>query len=677
LLSDVSSWLVWILPLFSSLFVPLIARLGGKARDGFAVIISVITAAMAFSLVPDVYFGSEGALGSSVSWIPSSGITAGVFIDPLSVLFTVLVAFFGLVIAIYSLGYMKGEEGLTRYYFFLLLFIGSMIGLVISDNFLQMFIFWEMVGLCSYSLISFWYKRPESIRAGVKVFLMTRIGDISLLAAIGILYASLGSFSFRYTIDHISSIPVPTLTAVAFLTLGGAIAKSAQLPLHTWLYSAMEAPTSVSALLHAATMVKAGIYLVARLILILGPLAFALPMWLPTVAWVGVLTAFMGATLALYTPDIKGVLAYSTISQLGFMMAALGTISSASSLGWFASLFHMVSHAFFEGLGFLLAGGIIHALGTRDMRLMGGLKKLMPITFGLSIIMILTTSGLPPFAAFFSKGLIITSATEAGNLLQVILLYATAALTFAYSLRFMTLTFMGKKSEHLTKLHVHEAPKLMLIPAAVLAVLCIVWGFVEPWLGGFMHAEGELSLLGAFFSLETPIFFAILVPVGLIIYLTYYKNSAIMQKIRSSSNPLTTVLKHGYFFDHLYEGVTAKTVMGASEKILKHGYFFDDLYVRVITNGFMKISKGLDYIETKIFTEVPQNVARAILKLADATHKYLDVLAEELLNVIAHRTVLSAAKAKKVPSSSMQHYIAAALLGFILILVLIILTMGV
>jgi NADH:ubiquinone oxidoreductase subunit 5 (subunit L)/multisubunit Na+/H+ antiporter MnhA subunit len=211
----------------------------------------------------------------------------------------------------------------------------------------------------------------------------------------------------------------------------------------------------------------------------------------------------------------------------------------------------------------------------------------------------------------------------------------------------------------------------------VLAILCIVWGFVEPWLGGFMHVEGELSLLGAFFNLETPIFFAILVPVGLIIYLTYYKNSGIMQKVRSSSNPLTTVLKHGYFFDHLYEGVTAKTVMGASEKILKHGYFFDDLYVRVITNGFMKISKGLDYIETRVFTEVPQSVARAILKLADATHKYLDVLAEELLSVIAHRTVTSAAKAKKMPSSSMQHYIAAALLGFILILILIILTMGV
>ncbi|MEM4733858.1 MAG: proton-conducting transporter membrane subunit, partial [Candidatus Bathyarchaeia archaeon] len=265
MLPDVSSWLVWLLPLISSIFVPLIARLGEKTRNYFVVAISLVTAVLAFSLVPAVYYGEAQSLGSSTSWIPSSGIAAGVFIDPLSVLFAVLVAFFGVIIAIYSLGYMKGEEGLTRYYFFLLLFIGSMIGLVVSDNFLQMFIFWEMVGLCSYSLISFWYKRPESVRAGAKVFLMTRIGDVSLLGAIGLLYASLGSFSFRYTIANITTIPLHTLTAIAFLTLGGAIAKSAQLPLHTWLYSAMEAPTSVSALLHAATMVKAGIYLIARL----------------------------------------------------------------------------------------------------------------------------------------------------------------------------------------------------------------------------------------------------------------------------------------------------------------------------------------------------------------------------------------------------------------------------
>jgi NADH-quinone oxidoreductase subunit L len=675
-LSDISSWLVWLLPLISSIFILPVARLSSKARNFFVVSVSLITAVLAFSLVPDV-LGSSAPLGSPVAWI-SSAITAGVFIDGLSVLFTVLIAFFGLIIAIYSLGYMKGEEGLTRYYFFLLLFIGSMIGLVIADNFLQMFIFWEMVGLCSYSLISFWYKRPESVRAGAKVFLMTRIGDASLLGAVGLLYASLGTFSFTETIARIGTIPVPTLTAIAFLALGGAIAKSAQLPLHTWLYSAMEAPTSVSALLHAATMVKAGVYLIARLILILGPLVVLLPYWLPAVAWIGVLTAFVGATMAFYTPDIKGVLAYSTISQLGFMMAALGsvTVAAAASLGWFASLFHMMSHAFFEGLGFLLAGGIIHALGTRDMRLMGGLRKAMPITFALSLIMILTTSGLPPFAAFFSKGLIITSLTETGNLWQVILIYVTTALTFAYSLRFLSLTFMGKESEHLQKLHPHEAPKLMLYPAVVLAVLCVAWGFIGPWLGGFMQVEGEVSLLGAFFSLETPIFFAILVPAGLIIYLTYYKQSEIMMRIRNSSNPLKTILKHGYFFDDVYERITGRGIIAISDGVRRAN--------ETVMGGVGKPAQGIVNLANHIRSfegffsgRLPQAIANSMVKVAHSVQKYLDVLADNLLNVIAHRTMRGASQMKKLPSSSLQHYIAAALLGFILILILIILTVGI
>jgi NADH-quinone oxidoreductase subunit L len=627
-------------------------------------------------MVPDV-LGASAPLGSPVAWL-SSFITAGVFIDSLSVLFTVLIAFFGLIIAIYSLGYMKGEEGLTRYYFFLLLFIGSMIGLVIADNFLQMFIFWEMVGLCSYSLISFWYKRPESVRAGAKVFLMTRIGDASLLGAIGLLYASLGTFSFTETISNIGNIPVPTLTAIAFLALGGAIAKSAQLPLHTWLYSAMEAPTSVSALLHAATMVKAGVYLIARLILILGPLVVLLPYWLPTVAWIGVLTAFVGATMAFYTPDIKGVLAYSTISQLGFMMAALGSVTAvaAASLGWFASLFHMMSHAFFEGLGFLLAGGIIHALGTRDMRLMGGLRKTMPITFALSIIMILTTSGLPPFAAFFSKGLIITSLTETGNLWQVILIYVTTALTFSYSLRFLTLTFMGEESEHLQRLHPHEAPKLMIYPAAVLAVLCVAWGFIGPWLGGFMQVEGEVSLIGAFFSLETPLFFAILVPAGLIIYLTYYKHSQVMLRIRNSSNPLTTVLKHGYFFDDVYERITGKGVITISDGVRRAN---ENIMAGVgkPAQGILNLAKHIRTFEGFFSGRLPQVIANSMVKVARSVQKYLDVLADDLLSVIAHRTMRGASQMKKIPSSSLQHYIAAALLGFILILILIIFTVGI
>jgi NADH-quinone oxidoreductase subunit L len=672
MLDDISSWLVWVLPLVSCLFVPLIAKISDKARDYFVVAVSAVTAGFALLLVPGV-FSSEGvATGTSVTWF--EGISAGVFVDPLSVLFTTLVAFFGLIISIYSLGYMKGEEGLTRYYFLMLLFIGSMIGLVISDNMLQMFIFWEMVGLCSFSLISFWYKRPESIRAGVKVFIMTRIGDVALLGAIALFYASLGTFSFREIIANIGAVPISTLTIIAFLTLGGAIAKSAQLPMHTWLYSAMEAPTSVSALLHAATMVKAGVYLIARFILIIGPLAVLLPYWLPTVAWIGVLTAIVGATLALHTTDIKGVLAYSTISQLGFMMAALGTAASAEATGWFGSLFHMVSHAFFEGLGFLLAGGIIHALGTRDMRLMGGLKKAMPITFGLSVLMVITTSGLPPFAAFFSKGLIIESVMTSGSLLQTILIFATTAITFAYSLRFLSLVFMGKESEYLTKQHPHEAPKVMLYPAMILGVLCVVWGLAEPLVASFMHFELETTLVGAFLNLETLIFFALLVPTGLIIYLTYFKNNQTMRGIGSSKNPISSLLSHGYFFDDFY-GAVAKGISKFSSAL---GRFEDaiNLFPQKLATGVMLFAGGVHTYFDVLVDQFLNVVANRSLKGATGIQKF-DVLLDKFLSALGNKTLSGAKQIKKTPSTSLQHYIAAAVIGFILIVILIILTLGV
>jgi NADH-quinone oxidoreductase subunit L len=681
--SDVSPWLVWLLPLVSSFFVPLIGRFSAKARNAYVIVAVSLTAFFAFTLIPMVSSGPASII--TLPWI-SGNISAGVYLDALSVLFACLVGFFGLIIAIYSLGYMKHEENLTRYYFFFLVFIGSMIGLVVSDNFLQMFIFWEMVGMCSYALISFWNNRPESVKSGNKVFLMTRIGDVLLLGAIGVLFATFGTFSFHGTISGITNalaagtLNMPLMVTVAFLVLGGAIAKSAQLPLFTWLYSAMEAPTSVSALLHAATMVKAGIYLVARFILIAAsaaPLILALQqLWLPTVAWIGVLTALVGATLALTTPDIKGVLAYSTVSQLGFMMAALGSFTAGNAdlatSGWFASLFHMMSHAFFEGLGFLLAGGIIHALGTRDMRLMGGLKKAMPITFVLALIMIITTSGLPPFAAFFSKGLVITSITDAGNLLQVILIYATTMITFVYSLRFIKLIFLGQESEHIQKLHPHEAPKIMLIPAGVLAAACLVWGFLMPSLGSFMGAEAP-SFLSSFLSLETVIFAVILVPAGLLVYATYWKNYSIMTSLRSPKNPIT--------------------------KLLNHGYFFDDFYEKAVTPGFLAFSRGLKFFEVVFLEIFPVVFANSVVRFAGGVHKYFDVAADQLLivvagrsvegaakvktldtvadkmlDIIARRTIRSSAKARRTPVNSLQHYLAAALVGFIMLVILIIIS---
>jgi NADH-quinone oxidoreductase subunit L len=642
-------WLVWVIPTLSSLFVPLVAKFGGKARDYFAVIVSLAATVFAFSIIPDVYLNPIAVSESNIPWIPALGISAGVRVDPLSILFASLSVFFGLVIVVYSLGYMAGEEGLTRYYFFMLLFIGSMTGLVMSDNFLQMFIFWEMVGLCSYSLVSFWYKRPEAVHAGVKVFLMTRVGDVCFLAAIVLLYASLGSFSFSYTIDNIGSVPLPTLTAVAFLMLGGAVAKSAQLPLQTWLYAAMEAPTSVSALLHGATMVKAGVYLIARLFLLFGPLVTVIPMWLPCIAWIGAITAFIGATLALHTPDIKGVPAYSTISQIGFMIAALGAASSSYSLGWFAGLFHMLSHAFFQGLGFLTIGAIVHTLGTRDMRQMGGLRKAMPITFGLSVVVMLARTGVPPFASFFSKGFIISSLWSTGDIPLVLTIYASAAVTFAYTLRFMILTFLREKSEYLKKIHLHEAPKIMLFSSSILAVLCAAWGFLGPLVGKFMNVTVEMGLAQVF-SLETLVFLLVLFLGGFPIYLTYYKDYKIIGKIR-------------------------KSLLAPLSAVLDHGYFFDDFYEKVFAKGILRISNGInEFIEKSIFNRLPQYVANGVIGLAHTTHKYLDILADELLYMVANKTLASASKIKRTDSNSLQHFLGAALLGFLIILILIIIT---
>jgi NADH-quinone oxidoreductase subunit L len=642
-------WLVWIVPTISSLFIPIIARLGGKAREYFAVTVSLVATIFAFSMVPDVYFGALASPDMVFPWIPSMSIDAGVFVDSLSVLFANLVAFFSFVVIIYSIGYMAGEENLTRYYFFMLLFMGSMIGLVMSDNFLQMFIFWEMVGLCSYSLVSFWYRRPESVRAGVKVFLMTRIGDVCLLAAIALLYTSLGSFSFSYTIKNIRTVPLPMLTAVAFLMLGGAIAKSAQLPLHTWLYTAMEAPTSVSALLHGATMVKAGVYLIARLFILFGSVITLIPLWLSCVAWIGAITAFIGATLALYTPDIKGVPAYSTISQIGFMIAALGAASSPSSLGWFAGLFHMLSHAFFQGLGFLTIGGIIHMLGTRDMRQMGGLRKAMPITFLLCIVVMLARTGVPPFASFFSKGFIISSLWSTGDVLLVLTIYASTAVTFAYTLRFIILTFLREPSEHVKKTHLHEPPKTMLFASGILAVLCFAWGFLGPLIGNFMHVGVEMGL-SEVFSSATLIFLLILFAGGFPIYITYYKKSESIEKIKGKLlTPLILILEHGYFFDTFYEKVVARSVL--------------------------LISVGLKRVETTFFNRLPYLVASEVMSLAHNTQKYLDIFADELLYMATNKTLASASKIKRMRSGSLQHYIAAALIGFLIILILIIITM--
>ena len=668
-------WLVWAFPIVSSLLVPLIARFSKKARDYFAVAVCLIAVVFAFSMVPDVYFNTSEGSSLTASWIPSLSISAGVYIDPLSVLLACVVTFFGLVITVYSLGYMAGEEGLTRYYFFMLLFIGSMTGLVMSDNFLQMFIFWEMVGLCSYSLISFWYKRPETVRSATKVFLMTRVGDACFLAGIGLLYVNLGSFSFSYITANIGNVPMPYLTAVAFLMLAGAVAKSAQLPLHTWLYSAMEAPTSVSALLHSATMVKAGVYLIARLMLLFGSLTALIPMWLPSILWIGTITAFIGATLALSTTDIKGVAAYSTISQIGFMFAALGTASSAPSAVWFASLLHLVSHALFQGLDFLLIGGIVHATKTRDMRLMGGLRKAMPITFAFSIIVLLARAGIPPFISFFSKELIFQSVLSSGNLYAALILYVSTAITFAYTLRVITLVYLREKSDYLKQIHLHEAPKIMLFSSGAIAVFCVISVLFGNAISQFMQANVEIGL-GEVLNLSTLIFLFTLLIGGFPAYLTYYRKLALPEQIRRLRGSLNKVLENGYFFDAIYEKSIPRGVLLFSSSLKRAELTFFGQLPYFIANSIIRFSRVFyEHVEKSFFNRLPYLFANGVMSVAHGTQKYLDILADEILYMATNKTLASASKIRKVRSGSIEHYVAAALIGFLIILILIIVTM--
>lgn len=636
-------WLVWVIPLVACLFIPLLARIGRKVRDGFVLIVMIITAIYAFSMIPDVFSQLYATTTqNSYTWIPlgspTVSISIGVVVDTLSVLFAVLIAFFGVIIALYSLGYMRGEEGLTRYYFFLMLFIGSMIGLVMGDNFLQLFIFWEMVGFCSYALVSFWYKKQESIRAGIKVFLMTRVGDVFLLAAIVLLYVNLGSFSFTYIIANIgpwSAHHMGTLTIIAFCILGGAIAKSAQLPLHTWLYAAMEAPTSISALLHAATMVKAGVYLLARAILVFGTLAVMIPNWMPVIAWIGVLTALIGGTLALSSPDIKGVQAYSTVSQLGFMIASLGTLTTAAiasaggvaTAGWFAGLYQMMAHAFFQGLNFLLIGGIIHAVGTRDMRQMGGLRKDMPVTFALAAVYFVTAIGLPPLPTFFSKELIIDSIWSTGNVALTVLIYISTALTCAYALRYFILTFLGEKSAHAAEMHVHEPPRVMLLASVILAVLCLGFGFVGPLFGSFMGVSTGVAAdvgIAAFANPMIWIFFLVILAGGAPIYYLYAKKSPAMEKIRGSK------------------------IARGTNFLLERGYFIDTIYEAGIAPAVAQIARGVSYVEKGFFD-----------RLAEGIGKFTQAVA---------------IKIKQAQKGSLQLYIAAYIAGIAVIIAVIILS---
>lgn len=559
-----SPWLSWIIPLIGCIFVPLFFRLGKKIGEAYSVAVVFLASFFALSMIPDVWGGRSWV--ESIPWIPTPRgfIEAGVLVDPLSVLMASIATFIGAWIIVYSVGYMAHEEGLSRYYFFMVFFIGGMTGLVMANNFLQLYIFWEIVGLCSYALIGFYYRKPEAAHAGIKAFVTTRIGDVLMLIGIVILFSMFGTFNYS-EISHALShglregaVSLPLLTLILILIFGGAVGKSAQIPLHVWLPDAMEGPTPVSALIHAATMVKAGIYLTARLTLTILPFEEFPPamlhQWYLVVAYIGAITAFFAATMGLVMTDIKRIIAYSTISQLGLMLASLGL---ASELGWVASTFHILNHSFFKALLFLAAGSVMHAVGTTNIDEMGGLARVMPITFSTSLVGALALAGIPPFSGFFSKDLIIEASLEAGSFPIYLLITFTSILTFIYILRWVYKVFLAPPSHgnhhdggHV---HLHESPPVMTIPLIVLAVGATLSGIVSELTHGFpeylgihlYHTTSPATLLTSA---------GIILSGAVLVYVVYFKMIVPPEAFRASGfrYMLHKILVNRYYVDAFY-----------------------------------------------------------------------------------------------------------------------------
>jgi len=526
----VSAWLIWMIPFIGAALIPALKNKSERIKSYVAVGFSILSALLALSILPIGLAGNE--IHSQIPWLSALNLNAGVLADPLGIVMSNLVAWISASIFVYSISYMHGEKGITRYWFFMLFFIGSMQLIVLSDNLLMVFFGWEGVGLASYALIGFWYtdRKKDYVgkdghvvwgipmwtsptHAGIKAFVFNRVGDIMMLSGMFLIFAYAGTFGFKELLSDQSwaqeMMKQHLLIPAAVLLFGGAIGKSAQFPLQEWLLEAMTGPTSVSALIHAATMVKAGVFLVARI----GPLFFALSVFnmsqfFEIVAWVGAITAFLLATQALVNPEIKKVLAYSTGSQIGYMMMGLGIAGLSTNFvdGYTSGFFHMISHALFKASLFMAAGAILHTVGSRFMYDMGGLRKNMKKTYVFMLLASLSLASAPLITSgFWSKDAIFASLLESNYPLSPYLFtiaVVVAVITAFYTFRMVGLTFFGKPSKNITEReangkHIHEVNKIMWIPFAILAVSSIAIGVV-----GFAF-ESQIHSLFAYYLSNT------------------------------------------------------------------------------------------------------------------------------------------------------------------------------
>ncbi|MBM7618624.1 NADH-quinone oxidoreductase subunit L [Bacillus tianshenii] len=543
----------WIIPLFPLISFILLLFIGKKLKEASAFVgIALIGLSLIFSVMALWERFSAPTFKATFKWLQIGDVTltAGYEVNQLNALMLVVVSLVSLLVHIYSKGYMHGDERFHIFYAYLGLFTFAMLALVISPNLLQLYIFWELVGLGSFLLIGFYFFKEDAKAAAKKAFIMTRIGDVGLFIGIILLFWQVGSFEYDAIFAAVNAgvISAGMLTLIAILIFIGAMGKSGQFPLHSWLPDAMEGPTPVSALIHAATMVAAGVYLVASLF----PLFAASETALMTVAIVGAFTAIFAASIGLVQKDIKRVLAYSTVSQLGFMMLALG------SAGYVAGVFHLTTHAFFKALLFLAAGSVIHAAHTQNIDEMGGLWKKMRTTGILFLIGTLAITGVPLFSGFFSKEEILIAAWVNGNPFLFALALIAAFFTAFYMFRLFFLVFTGEARGD--QRHAHESPSVMTIPMMVLGVLAVVAGYMNtPWFGHFLgdwltegtdmygpsHIEGPAWIMIAAILVS-------LAGIG-IAYMIYYRRSIDRATFSTGAPHLYGILRNKYFVDEFYK----------------------------------------------------------------------------------------------------------------------------
>ncbi len=540
---------------------------------GYLAVLGVGAAcALAYITLFNVIDADGGIAQYTHEWFTAGPLTVnlGVRVDGLTAVMLVVVTTVALLVQIYSTGYMNGDPGYARYFAHMCLFTTSMLGLVLADNLFQIFIFWELVGLCSYLLIGFWFHKPSAAAAAKKAFIVTRIGDLGLLAALILVWTKSGTFDVAgiQAWAHAGNVEGWVITFFALGIFAGAAGKSAQFPLHVWLPDAMEGPTPVSALIHAATMVAAGVYLVARFF----PVFEQSPDAREIVGWIGAITALIAATIALVQTDFKRVMAYSTISQLGYMMLSLGV------LGYVPAIFHLFTHAFFKALLFLGSGSVNHATNTFDMRKMGGLRKYMPITFWTFLIASLSLSGMFPLAGFWSKDEILLDAWRENRGLWLIA-FIVAGMTPFYMFRAIFMTFFGqyKGGEpvdhhdedshfHGDPQHPHESPWVMTLPLIILAVPAIGAGWFafghnfRDFLNGALPEVNAHA--GSSFEIGIALSSTAIAACGVFLaYAIYIKKWVSAKSVHDGFGPFTTLVENKYYLDRLYEDFLVRTVM--------------------------------------------------------------------------------------------------------------------